>query len=192
MRQRLTLPKIIPGVVVPLVAVLAIAGCGSSSKSSGGTGAAASGSTGTTASSATTVKTASTKLGTVLVNSSGMTLYHLTVEKSGKFICTNSPCTGIWHPLTTQGGQAPTGVSSLSTVQRPDGQMQVTYKGEPLYTFVQDKSAGDTKGQGVKDVGTWKVITVKGSAPAAKKSTPAPAPAPSTSTSSGGSGGYGY
>lgn len=191
MRQRLTLPNLIYGVVIPLVAVVVIAGCGSSSKSSGGSGAAASGSTGTTASSSTTVKTGSTKLGTVLVDSSGMTLYHLSAEKNGKFICTSSSCTGIWHPLTTQGGQAPAGVSGLSTVQRPDGRMQVAFKGSPLYTFAQDSAPGDTKGQGFKDVGTWTVVKAKGSASASAPKKSAPAPAPSTSTS-GGSGGYGY
>ena len=68
--------------------------------------------------------------------------------------------------------------------------MQVTYKGTPLYTFTGDKQSAETKGQGIKDVGTWSVITTSSS------STP-----PSTSSSSepekssgGGSsgGGYGY
>jgi hypothetical protein len=62
-------------------------------------------------------------------------------------------------------GAAPTGsVGSLSLVKRPDGTMQVAYKGMPLYTFAQDSSAGEANGQGIRDVGTWTAITV--SAPA--------------------------
>ena len=36
---------------------------------------------------------------------------------------------------------------------------QVTYNGMHLCTFAQDHAAGETNGQGVKDVGTWTVIT---------------------------------
>ncbi|MFL5886340.1 MAG: hypothetical protein ACJ77M_14805 [Thermoleophilaceae bacterium] len=169
-----------------VVSGAAILGCGSSSSNSGQSTTASSA---TPAAPTTDVKTASTSLGTVLVDSKGMTLYHLTAEKNGKFICTDSTCMGLWHPLMTHGGQRPHGsVGSLSTVQRPDGQMQITYKGQPLYTFVQDTSAGSTKGQGFKDVGTWTVIKTKGASAPAKP----PAAAPSTSTSSSGSGGYGY
>src|SRR5690349_9626038 len=165
---------------------VAILGCGSSSNSDG---QATAGSSSTPAAATTDVKTGSTSLGNVLVDSKGMTVYHLTAEKNGKFICTNGACLGLWHPLLTHNGQRPHGaVGSLSTVQRPDGRMQITYKGQPLYTFVQDTSAGDTKGQGFKDVGTWTVIKANGSSAPAKS---APAPAPSTTTS-GGSAGYGY
>jgi len=115
-----------------------------------------------------------------------MTLYRLSGEHAGKWICTSSECVKIWHPLTASAGQAPKGsVSSLGTVKRPDGMMQITYKGMPLYTFAEDTSPGEAKGQGIKDVGVWAAVTT-GAA-----STPAPVPAASSSTSSSG-GGYGY
>jgi hypothetical protein len=92
-----------------------------------------------------------------------MTLYALSGESSGKFICTTSACVGIWHPLKASGPGTPTGsVSSLSTVKRPDGSIQVAYKGMPLYTFAQDTKPGQTNGQGVKDVGTWSVVSTAG------------------------------
>ncbi len=163
---------------VPVVAVsLALAACGSSSSSSSTptTGAAAAPSSATAA----IVHTApvSTLHATVLVDKQGMTLYHLTGEGGGKFICTNSACTQVWHPLAAAGAAASSG--SLGTVTRPDGTQQLTYKGQPLYTFAQD-GAGEAKGEGVKDVGTWTAVVV-GSAPASTETSS------SSSSSSGGS-----
>lgn len=121
-----------------------------------------------TGASSALVKTASnSKLGgTVLVDSHGMTLYHLSGEQNGKFICTSTTCLQVWHPLTAPAGSTPSGsVSSLSTVKRSDGTVQVTYQGTPLYTFAQDKEAGEASGQGIKDVGAWSAVTVTTSGP---------------------------
>jgi hypothetical protein len=74
--------------------------------------------------------------------------------------------------------------------------MQVTYKGTPLYTFTGDQQSGETKGQGIKDIGTWSVVTTaSNSTPAASTSSTPATPAPSTgrsSESSSSGGGYGY
>lgn len=153
-----------------LAACLLLAACGSSSNSTTSSSTAKPAAQ-TTSSSGNTVQTASSSLGTILVDSQGMTLYHLSAEQGGKFICDSTACTGIWHPLTITAGSTPSGqVGSLGTVKRPEGTTQVTYKGEPLYTFAQDEKSGETKGQGIKDVGTWTVVTT-GSA-----SSGAPAP----------------
>jgi predicted lipoprotein with Yx(FWY)xxD motif len=178
-----------------LAASLLLAACGSSSSSNTTSSPASTqpaAQTSSSSSSAAVVKSASNSLGTILVNSQGMTLYHLSGEVNGKFICTSTACLGVWHPLIAPSSGAPSGeVGSLGTVKRPEGTVQVTYKGTPLYTFAQDKQAGETNGQGIKDVGTWSVITTSSSS----------TPAPSTSSSSepekssgGGSsgGGYGY
>jgi predicted lipoprotein with Yx(FWY)xxD motif len=114
----------------------------------------------------------------ILVNRRGMTLYSLSVERKGKFICTDSMCLSLWKPLTIAKGVVATGVSHLTVVKRPDGRRQVAYRGGPLYSFVEDRRPGDVKGNGFKDVGVWRVATVSGS------STLAPAP--------GGYGGGGY
>jgi predicted lipoprotein with Yx(FWY)xxD motif len=92
---------------------------------------------------------------TVLVNRKGLTLYSLSVERHGKFICTDSECLSFWTPLTVEKGAKPTGTAGLATVQRPDGRTQVTYRGGPLYTFYLDHARGDDGGEGFKDVGIW-------------------------------------
>jgi predicted lipoprotein with Yx(FWY)xxD motif len=185
--------------LVPTVAIsLTLAACGSSSKSSSSQTSAAS-STPTTAGASSSansvVKTASNStLGaTVLTNAAGMTLYALSGEHAGKFICTSAACVGVWHPLTPTGTGTPGGsVGTLGVVTRPDGTKQVTYKGAPLYTFAQDKGPGEANGQGIKDVGTWHAVTTTASATSAPAAQAAK-PAESESSSSGsGGGGYAY
>ena len=162
-----------------VAAVVLAAGCGSSTGSSGG----AAGGGGDT-----TVQTehSSALNANVLVNGNQMTLYTLSAEQKGRFICTktstipgsNTPCVSLWIPLTVANNTTPSGPVSLGTVTRPDGGgTQVTYHGRPLYTFANDKAPGDASGNGFHDVGTWQAVTIGSSAPA---------------TSGGGAGGYGY
>ena len=96
---------------------------------------------------------------TVLTNNAGHTLYSLSVEKKGNFICTDKACLALWHPLVVAAGTKPTGPAPLGTVKRPDGRIQVTYKGRPLYAFAEDKKPGEANGEGFKDVGTWHAAT---------------------------------
>jgi predicted lipoprotein with Yx(FWY)xxD motif len=133
----------------------------------------------TRSSSAGTAKLVSTAhnktLGrTILVTSRGRSLYSLSVERHGRFICKTSSCLSLWTPLTVLKGTRPTGVAGLGTVKRPGGKIQVAYRGAPLYTFSQDMKRGDVKGNGFKDVGVWRVVVVsKGnSAPAATPPAP--------------------
>jgi len=125
---------------------------------------------------------------TILVNSSGRTLYHLSVEHKGHFICVDKTCVSFWHPLLVPKGTKPTGRVALTTVRRPNGTLQVAYRGEPLYTFVQDKKRGDVKGEGFKDVGVWHAATVGAAATATTTTTTT---ATTTTTGGGYGGGYG-
>jgi predicted lipoprotein with Yx(FWY)xxD motif len=158
-----------------------LAACGSSTKSSSSTSTTAS-----SGSSATkTVSLGSTSLGQVLVDSSGRTLYHDTKDTSTTIACTGN-CAQTWPPLTIPMGTQPTWASGLTgskfgTVSRPDGTLQVTYAGWPLYTYSNDTAAGQAQGQGVG--GIWFAITAAG--------TNASSSAGSTTSSSSG-GGYGY
>src|ERR1700722_10890628 len=119
-----------------LAASVLLAACGGSSSSSS-TGPAASTQPAAQASSASSgavvVKDASSSLGTIAVDSQGMTLYRLSGEQNGKFICTSKACLAVWHPLIAPSSGSPSGeVGSLGTVKRPEGAEQVTYKGSPL------------------------------------------------------------
>jgi len=107
----------------------------------------------------------------ILVTRTGLTLYSLSAERHGRFICTSAACTSLWKPLVVPTGVTPTGVSSLATVKRADGRRQVAYRGAPLYRFVQDTKAGQVRGNGFRDVGVWRPVAVGAKA--------APAPAPS-------------
>lgn len=108
---------------------------------------------------------------TVLTSLKGRTLYSLSAEKNGKFICTGS-CESTWKPLTVTKGTKPKGPVALGTTTRPNGVTQVTYKGLPLYTFTGDSKSGEANGEGFKDVGTWHAAKV------GKLSSPQPQPQP--------------
>jgi len=130
---------------------------------------------------------ANTTFGSLLVSSSGMTLYHLTTEKPGSIGCTGS-CATYWPPLVLDSGAevkagSGTTASKLGTIRRPDGRLQVTYGGIALYRYSLDTKAGDVKGQGSQ--GIWYALT-----PAGTQAKAGTVPATTTTMNSGG--GYGY
>ena len=97
---------------------------------------------------------------TVLTNVHGFTLYALSGERAGKFICVSASCLKAWYPLVAASNAPPKCcVGSLGVVKRPDSSEQITYKGQPLYTFPGDANPGRSKGQGIKDAGgTWQAV----------------------------------
>lgn len=95
---------------------------------------------------------------TVLTNTKGLTLYTLSGEKNGRFICTGS-CLKTWPPLLVAAGTTPKGPVALGTIKRPEGKTQVTFKGAPVYTFSGDSRKGEANGEGLKDVGVWHAVT---------------------------------
>jgi predicted lipoprotein with Yx(FWY)xxD motif len=116
--------------------------------------------TGSSSASKPVVKTGHVLGKKALVSRSGFTLYSLSAETHGRFICTDKTCMSLWKPLTVARGTKPTGASHLATVRRPDGRTQVTFSGKPLYTFVNDTKPGQAKGEGFKDVGTWHIAAL--------------------------------
>ncbi|MEU6541609.1 hypothetical protein [Streptomyces sp. NPDC047000] len=112
------------------------------------------------------VKTASAgKLGTILVDGKGRTLYLFEADKSTTSTC-NGACAAAWPPLLTSGAPSIGGSakSSLSgTSKRSDGTTQVTYHGHPVYGYAGDAKPGDTNGQALKQFGAeWYVLDAAG------------------------------
>jgi predicted lipoprotein with Yx(FWY)xxD motif len=145
--------------------LLALAACGSSS---GGTGSAASGgsssaSAGGSSSSAAVLKTASSRLGQIVVDAQGRTVYFFDKDtaKSGKSVCSGQ-CLQMWPAVTTTSGSpSAEGVTgTVGTITRDDGSKQVTLNGMPLYLFAGDAKAGDTTGQGFQNI--WWVVSPSG------------------------------
>jgi predicted lipoprotein with Yx(FWY)xxD motif len=96
---------------------------------------------------------------TVLTNTKGLTLYTLSGETHGKFICTTAECLKAWPPLLVTPGTTPKGPVKLGTIKNPEGKTQVTFKGMPVYTFEGDSKKGEANGEGLKDVGVWHAVT---------------------------------
>ena len=138
--------------IIPAVAALFVAACGST-PSSGGTPSPR---------STALIHTASMKVGdkteTVLKNAKDLTLYYFTPDTATKVACTGG-CASNWPPLLATSG-APTSSPALPgklTTLNGDNGNQVLYNGHPLYTYTKDGDAGDAYGQGTG--GKWFVAT---------------------------------
>ena len=92
----------------------------------------------------------------ILTSSYGKTLYTFDKDQagSGRSECV-STCADNWPPVYVESGIKLSG--DFSSINRNDGQKQLTYKGKPLYFFVKDKNPGDKVGDGVNNV--WHVVT---------------------------------
>ena len=114
-----------------------------------------------------TVNLRKTKLGLVLVNAKGHTLYLFKKDKGGKSSC-NGSCATFWPPLLKHGKvTAGSGVKKalLGTTRRSNGSLQVTYNKHPLYAYTVDKRAGQTHGEGILAFGAkWYAVSAKGNA----------------------------
>ena len=112
------------------------------------------------------VKVGRSRLGSILVDASGRTLYLFRQDKPGRPLCTSDylNCTTMWPPLMTTGpprGEAGVKSRLLGVLHRtkPAGS-QVTYNGHPLYLSVDDKQPGDLTGQAMYDY--WYVVSPSG------------------------------
>ena len=90
--------------------------------------------------------------GNLLTDKNGMTLYTFDQDAagSGKSAC-HGDCQASWPPLLAADAAKDTGDFTL--VVRNDGRRQWAFKGKPLYLWIGDTKAGDTKGDGVG--GVW-------------------------------------
>jgi predicted lipoprotein with Yx(FWY)xxD motif len=142
-----------------------VAGCGGGSPASttaAGYGASAA----PAAAVGAKVATRTTRLGRVLVDGRGRTLYLFEKDKGTASAC-DGACASVWPPVTIRAGKgrAGTGVRAarLGTTRRDDGRTELTYAGHPLYTYAGDTRVGDVKGQALDQFGAeWYVLTPSG------------------------------
>jgi predicted lipoprotein with Yx(FWY)xxD motif len=106
---------------------------------------------------------------TLIVDAEGMTVYEFRrddpmiyqFEREPVPTCYNA-CAVTWLPVLTSGSPRARGGAEpqlLGTVERRDGDTQVTYDGHPLYLFVGDRRPGETNGQDVVSFGArWHAV----------------------------------
>jgi predicted lipoprotein with Yx(FWY)xxD motif len=145
--------------------VVALAACGSSSSGGSSQSSAAS-------SKPSVLHVASkAKVGSILVDAQGRTLYHYTPDHRGQSTCTGA-CAAAWPPATVNGSGplTATGVKgTVTTTMRASGAKQLAFAGMPLYRFSADSTTSDAKGQGAQHI--WFVIPAKGKASGSTAST---------------------
>ena len=84
-----------------------------------------------------------TSAGKAWVDTKGMTLYTFDKDKGHKSMC-NDKCATEWPPLAAAADSKPVGDWTIIT--RDDKSKMWAFKGHPLYTFIDDKKAGDVTG----------------------------------------------
>ena len=87
----------------------------------------------------------------VFATTDGHTLYTYDLDANGKSAC-EGQCSSTWRPLLASMIAASNG--DWSIVTRGDKSRQWAFKGKPLYTYVDDRDAGDYGGNGRPN---WKV-----------------------------------
>lgn len=106
-------------------------------------------------------------LGTVLVDSRGLTLYMFVPDKRRRVTCVGT-CAALWPPVFLPKGAKTAGVKGvkqklLGSDRDPAGGRVVTYHGWPLYTYVADRKPGMATGQALNlNGGLWYVLAPSG------------------------------
>lgn len=114
-----------------------------------------------------TVEVTMTKLGPILTNGTGHTLFAFTKDTPNTDTCVMTfGCPLFWPPLTSTGAPvAGAGVNAamLGTITLPNGKVQVTYGGDPLYGYILNIFPKMTGYVGVTAFGgTWEAVTASG------------------------------
>ena len=105
-------------------------------------------------------------IGTYLVDGNGHTLYWTTLDSVGQSnvtgnVLANWPIFYVANIVSA----SPLVASDFGSITRADGNKQTTYKGRPVYYYINDQAAGDTHGQGIN--GVWFAVDPSASGPTA-------------------------
>ena len=88
----------------------------------------------------TAITLGDSEFGSMLFDSRKQAIYIFQRDETGRSVCYGE-CAAAWPPVLTKGKpQAREGVkqSLLGTIERKDGNRQVTYAGKPLYFYVNE------------------------------------------------------
>ena len=144
---------------------LVVAGCGGGSATSGGSGYSGQAGGGGAGKGAPLNIVSNPRLGKILTDGSGRTLYDFPIDKGTTSVCYGA-CASLWPPYTTAAKPvAGQGVSQalIGTSKRKDGSTEVTYAGHPLYYYAPDRKQGQITGQALNQFGApWYVLTPSG------------------------------
>jgi predicted lipoprotein with Yx(FWY)xxD motif len=94
-----------------------------------------------------------TGLGTILTTQAGYTLYTNIGDTQDDSFVASQPYAAAWPSLLLPPGDvlfAGRGIVGLGTFTLPNGQVQITWQGLPLYTFIKDTTPHAVTGDGVK------------------------------------------
>jgi predicted lipoprotein with Yx(FWY)xxD motif len=113
----------------------------------------------------TTVTVRSSAYGKILFDGQGRALYAFACDPHGRSVCKGA-CAKAWPPyIAKRRPGAATSVKSslLGTTKRANGSLQATYRGRPLYYYVNDTRPGQVTCQNVSSYGgLWLVLRPNG------------------------------
>jgi predicted lipoprotein with Yx(FWY)xxD motif len=125
---------------------VAVAGASSPAPSATGTG--------------TALKTTTIGGTTVLTNARGFTLYSFAPDTPTTSKCYGS-CAAYWPPVTGTAPASPGLPGAVGTITRTGGARQLTYNGQPLYTYIGDSAPGQANGNNLNlNGGLWHEVRV--------------------------------
>jgi predicted lipoprotein with Yx(FWY)xxD motif len=103
--------------------------------------------------------------GRILFDGRGFVLYGFTRDPRGRSACSGA-CARAWPPFIVKSrphAGKDAAARLLGTTKRPNGSLQVTYAGRPLYYYVGDRKPGQILCQNVTEFGgVWRVIRPTG------------------------------
>ena len=150
------------------IAALALTAACSSSSSPSASGSAPTSATApssagapSSAASVGVMTTAAPGLGTILVDSTGRTIYRYDKDSNNP---PTSNCSGgcaqAWPPVPATTNVTGVDSSLVGSITGSNGAKQLTIAGWPMYYYASDTAAGQTTGQGVG--GVWWVVGANG------------------------------
>jgi len=98
---------------------------------------------------------AESRLGPVLTNNQGLTLYRSSLDSDGVATCVDES-SSLWRPFLLTDSDQP--APPFESIQCPDGSRQWGYAGHPLYLWFGDTQKGDVTGDGLD--GLWHAVRI--------------------------------